>query len=135
MVISSFSFLDMNVYFEMMQKSQRALKHSASSLFTVSSFYKEITELFNHIENSEAEVKKDEIEKLMDIVEDFIESKEYNTDILETWIRDNEEFLIKYENLFGLSLRNESIEGTIYNFISSIFKYKIICWYYLNFLK
>lgn len=125
----------MNVYLEMMQKSQRALKHSASSLFTVSSFYKEITELFNHIENSEAEVKKDEIEKLMDIVEDFIESKEYNTDILETWIRDNEEFLIKYENLFGLSLRNESIEGTICNFISSIFKYKIMFWYYLNFLK
>ena len=84
MVIYSFLFLDMNVYLEMMQKSQRALKHSASSLFTVSSFYKEIKELFNHIENSEAEVKKDEIEKLMDIVEDFIESKEYNTDILET---------------------------------------------------
>lgn len=74
----------MQVYLEMMQKSQKALKHSASSLFTVSSFYKEITELFNHIESSESVVKKDDIEKLIDVVEDFIESKEYNTDILET---------------------------------------------------
>ena len=109
--ISAKYIIDMQGYLNIMAKSQKALKHSASSMFTVSSFYKEIMDLYNHIEHSESEVSKEQLEKLMDIVEDFIESKEYNTDILENWIKENEDFLTKYEGMFGFTSKTDCFEG------------------------
>ena len=65
------------------------------SLFSISSIYKEITDLWIKKEQSDDVINEDSFSNIVDLIDDFIESRDYNTEISENCIRDNEEFLNK----------------------------------------
>ena len=87
--------IDMSTYSTLLRNSNKALKHTASSLFSISSIYKEITNIWSKRLQDEDYIKENEFSKIMDMIDDFVESKEYNTEISETCIKDNEDFLNK----------------------------------------
>lgn len=82
----------------MVQSNQKAVKKALSGMFTVSTFYKDIVQIWNQSMHSTTQIDESKIEDLMKIAENFIEGKEYNTDALEACIRDNEDFLAKHRS-------------------------------------
>ena len=72
------------------------LKKAILGLFTVSTFYKDVTQTWTNSINEEKEINHEQMEEIMKITEEFVESKDYNTDPLEKCINKNEEFFDKH---------------------------------------
>jgi hypothetical protein len=68
------------------------MKSALSGLFTVSAFYKDITQVWTQSIQSEDTINIDEIEEIMKIAEEFTNSPEYSTNSVEACIIKNEDF-------------------------------------------
>lgn len=111
--------LQKEAYF-LISDSQKALKDTGSSIFSILAFYKEIISICNHT----VEIGEDteHIKKILRTAEEFIESKKFSTELLESNIRANDEFLSQINQFDKVKLDKQRIiksENNTSNFLKS----------------
>lgn len=82
---------------EVICHNQKSIKSATSSLYSVNTFYKDITQIWNSHDHEDVEIREEQIEEIMKTATDFMDSKTHNTDLLEKCIKENEDWLNRYK--------------------------------------